>query len=299
MTGLLFALANPAVVSVQNVLAKIGLLRKDIDDWAVVFARLFYVVPVLLVYLYFTGMPVNINPWFWPTIVLMILLEVPSQWFYHQAIKSEQISLVIPLTALLPMLLFTSFIFFGGWSWLGVIGVLVITFGVYFLEAAKYVETTQKRLTLGNLIDPIKAIIKNKPSRYMLATVALWEITTPLQKVAVEQSNVAFMGVCYLSGCSIVVIIYRIITRQSVSRVIFPKGIIGLIPIGIFAGLGSIAQYTALSMLSPAYVIAFKDTILLWSVLWDKTIFHQSVSRVKMIAIIIVTIGTVMVGISL
>lgn len=299
MQGLILALLNPVVVSIQNTLAKIGLLRDDIEDMAVVFARLFYVVPVLLVYLLWIGMPTAINPWFWPTIVLMILLEVPSQWFYHQAIKTEQISLVMPLTALLPPFLFTSFVFFGGWSWLGAVGVLVVSLGVYFLEATKYLEATKEKLSLGNLLGPVKAIMKNRASRYMLATVLLWSVTTPLQKVAVGQSNVAFMGVCYLTGCSILIVFQRIIRKQSVAKVVWPVGVSRLIPIGIFAGFGSIFQYSALSFLAPVYVIALKNTILLWSVLWDKVIFHQIVTRAQMISIIIVTIGSIMVGVSI
>ena len=299
MQGLILALLNPVVVSIQNTLAKIGLLRDDIEDMAVVFARLFYVVPVLLIYLAWTGMPAAINPWFWATIVLMIILEVPSQWFYHQAIKTEQISLVMPLTALLPLLLFTSFVFFGGWNWLGAAGVLVVSFGVYFLEATKYLEATKEKLSLGNLLGPVKAIMKNRASRYMLATVLLWSVTTPLQKVAVGQSNVAFMGVCYLTGCSILIVFQRIIRKQSVAKVVWPVGVSRLIPIGIFAGFGSIFQYSALSFLAPVYVIALKNTILLWSVLWDKVIFHQIVTRAQMISIIIVTIGSIMVGVSI
>ena len=299
MQGLILALLNPVAVSIQNTLAKRGLLCDDIEDMAVVFARLFYVVPVLLIYLAWTGMPAVINQWFWSTIVLMIILEVPSQWFYHQAIKTEQISLVMPLTALLPLFLFTSFVFFGGWSWLGAAGVLVVSFGVYFLEATKYLEAAKESFSFSNLFGPVKAIIKNKASRYMLVTVLLWSVTTPLQKVAVDQSNVAFMGVCYLAGCSIMIIVYRLLARQSVARVVWPVGVLGLIPIGIFAGFGSIFQYSALSFLAPVYVIALKDTILLWSVLWDKLIFHQTITRAQMISIIIVTVGSIMVGISI
>lgn len=293
MQGLILALLNPVAVSIQNVLAKIGLLRDDIEDMAVVFARLFYVVPVLSIFLLWTGMPEVVNLWFWPTIALMVLLEVPSQWFYHQAIKTEQISLIMPLTALLPLFLFTSFIFFGGWSWFGGAGVLVVSSGVYFLEA------TKEKLSLDNLLGPFKAIAKNRASRYMLATVLLWSITTPLQKVAVGQSNIAFMGVCYLSGCSILIILQRIIRKQSVAKVVLPTGVLRVIPIGLFAGLGSIAQYSALSLLTPVYVIALTDTILLWSVLWDKIIFHKAVTKAQMISIIIVTIGSIMVGVSI
>lgn len=140
MQGLILALLNPVAVSIRNTLAKIELLRDDIEDMAIVFARLFYVVPVLLIYLWWTGMPKAIDFWFWPTISLMILLEVPSQWFYHQAIKLKQISLVTPLSALLVIPLLLTFIFFGGWSWLGVAGALVVSLGIYFLETAKYTE---------------------------------------------------------------------------------------------------------------------------------------------------------------
>lgn len=238
-------------------------------------------------------MPDHIDTFFWPTMLLLILLEIPSQWYFHQAIKMEQISLVMPISTLIMIPMLSSFVFFEGWSWLGVSGSLVVAFGVYMLQ------TTKESFSLSNLWAPVKSIFTNKASRYMVYTIVLWSITTPLQKVTANQSSVAFMGVVYLSGCSLGVILWRLIRGQSVRSVIMPPGSIRLVPIGLFAGGGSITQYWALSILNPVYVIALKETILLWSILWDKIFFKHSPSRLQIASTIIVVVGAIMVGASM
>lgn len=293
ITGIIVSLLNPFFVSMQNVSAKIGLLHDDIDDMAVIFARLFYVVPVLIAFLWWKGMPDTISPYFWHTMLILIVLEIPSQWFFHQAIKTEQISIVMPISTLIMIPMLSSFIFFEGWSWLGVSGSLIVAFGVYMLQ------TLKNGFSLDNFWTPIKSIFTNKASRNMVYAIILWSITTPLQKVTANQSSVAFMGVVYLLGCSLGVIVWRIIKRQPIKPVILPPGALRLMPIGLFAGGGSIAQYWALSLLNPVYVIALKETILFWSILWDKIFFKHSPSRVQIVSTIIVAIGASMVGISM
>jgi len=293
ITGIFISLLNPVFVSLQNVAARKGLTRGDVEDMAVVFSRLFYVVPVLLAYLWWKGMPAKIDPYFWPTMLVLVLLEIPSQWFFHQAIKTEQISLVMPISTLIMIPMLSSFVFFSGWSWLGFAGSMTVAFGVYLLQASK------EGLSTHNLLAPIRSIITNKASRYMLYTIVLWSITTPLQKVTANQSSVAFMGVIYLSGCSIGVIVWRLIRRQSVKSVIAPPGTVRLIPVGLLAGGGSITQYWALSVMNPVYVIALKETILLWAIIWDRMFFGHKPSKMQIASTCLVVIGAAMVGISM
>ncbi|MDD4412468.1 MAG: EamA family transporter [Patescibacteria group bacterium] len=307
--GILISLLNPFFASLQNVFAQIGLKDKKIDDLAVVFARLFYVVPILLVFFLIVGAPSQINPNFFWIMMIMVLLEIPSQWFFHQSIKMGQLSVVMPISTLIAIPMLSSFWFFGGWSWLGLFGALFITVGIYVLQASKLKEGDDIKYVFSwsNLIKPIKSLFKEKSSRFMLITIVLWSITTPLQKLAssvpgtteTPLSNVAFMGVVYLSLCSLGVVFWSKIKSKKIKSIIYPPQKLSLMPIGGFAGFGAIAQYWALSILNPVYVIALKETILIWTVIWDVLIFKQKISVVQLISIVIVMIGAALISVTI
>ncbi len=303
--AILLALLNPFFTSLQNVLAKKNLNNENIDDLAVVFARLFYVVPVLLIFLLITGMPATLHPYFWWIVVGMAILEIPSQWFYHQAIKHGELSMVMPISTLIVLPMLTSFIFFTGWSWLGIAGVILVTVGVYTLQVTEVMKLEEPKWQ--KLWAPIKSMFKEKASRYMLITILFWSVTTPLQKLAssipgqgtTPLSNIAFMGVIYLSFCSLGIILMRLVRGKKIAPIIFPKQIGQLAPIGLLSGLASVAQYWALALMNPVYVIAFKETILMWTVLWDRLVFKIKISRIQFISIIIVMLGALIVGLAM
>src|SRR5690606_8164204 len=103
--------------------------------------------------------------------------EIPSQWYFHQAIKEEQISLVLPLAALLgPLLLITSVVFNDtSWNLLGITGIITVSIGVYALHLPQ-------GSLWGQLLTPIRSMLSKRASRYMLLTVLLWTVTTHLQR---------------------------------------------------------------------------------------------------------------------
>lgn len=286
---------NPFFSSLQPVIAKLGLHRKGVEEMAVVFARFFYVTPILMIFLWIKGMPDKIDRYFWPTMLALILLEIPSQWFYHQALKADKISLVQPIQTLLVYPLMFSFFVFKGWSWGAFCGVIIVSMGVYLLQLQKL----EGEFSLKRFFEPIKALKNNLASRHMLTAVLLWSITTPLQKITSEMSSPAFMGVIYLSGCSLGVILWRVINRQSVMPIIFPPEMHKLMPTGLVAGIASIGQYWSLSIMNPVYAISLKDIRIILIMMWDKLFFKTHISRGQAMATMMILAGSIMVGVSI
>ncbi len=294
MTGLMLALLNPFFSSLRAPIAKFYLNDARTDDWAVVFARLFYAVPILTVCLLIFGMPERIGDRFWTVMLVLVALEIPAQWFYHQAIKSEQLSTVLPIGSLLVLTMAPiSFYAFGGWSWRAFAGILIVCSGVYALKA------TQTAFSLRNLTLPIQAIWTHLPSRHMLYTVLLWSATTPLQRVAVAESNIWFMGTVYLSGTALGIVLCTRLAKVPVKSVALPASMLGLAPIGILAGAANMCQYWASSLINPVFVIALKETGLLWMLVWDRLLFKTSISPLRAGSVAAVTTGNILVATSL
>lgn len=286
--GIILALLNPLFTSVQNVVSKKTLvLDPSKFDWNVVFSRLAYGIPVLAILFYFMPWNAPLVLSFWLLVGLLIILEIPSQWYYHQSIKAGQMSLVMPLTALLSILMLPTIYIFSDWTIGGIIGSIFIALSVYVLSA------TQTGFSKKNLFAPITHLVTNKPSRYMLIAVGLWGITTPLQKYLVKLSNVPTLGVLYLGGCSICVIIFTVVLGNTKQTVIPANKSVPFI--GLLAGIASVTQYWSLLYLHPIYMIALKDTILFWTIIWDIIFFKEKISRAQLIATLCVFSGSMLI----
>ncbi|MEK7103630.1 MAG: EamA family transporter, partial [Patescibacteria group bacterium] len=256
-----------------------------------VFARLFYVLPILVVYMVIKNAPLPpIHPWFPYIAIVLAFFEVPAHYCYQRAIKTEKTSLVNPIYALITIPMMSSFIFFEGWSIVGFAGIVVITGGVYILQARK------NNYAGGNVLLPIISLWQNKESRLMLYAVMCWSITTPLQKVAIKMSNIEMMGLCYLSIASLLTVLWGIFKGSSVREIIFPQKVHHFAPIGLVAGINNVLQYTALSLINPAYVTGLKQTIHLWLIVSDRFIFKDVISKAQMFAIGIIVTGAMLVG---
>lgn len=337
--GLVVALLNPFINSIMNVLAKIGIERKDTEDMAVLFYRLFFPLFVLVPALLYVGSPVYTDPLFWAVILIMGLFEERGQWFFHQAIKGSLISSVMPLSALLTIPLLGLALFKGEINALGITGVLIITCGIYSHAVVSAREEDaedlqRKLLENKNLLSemdaddardaqdilggkfsfkdwwtPLKRLWTKQKSRYMLYTVAFWTVTTYLQPEAIKLANpnfegpvnyqgIVYMGVMFLLCSSLVILIKRIISGKSVKAVVFPPQLWRLLPIGLLFGFACICQYWAVSVMSPVYMIALKDTVLIWAMIFDKTIFREKIGRAQIISTLMVMIGSMMIAVA-
>ncbi len=191
------------------------------------------------------------------------LLNVFAFYFYLKALSLSPVSLMVPLLAFSPvLLLITSPIMLGEFpDSAGLAGILLITAGSYIL----YMEDS------GDILSPIRALLREKGSRYMLATVFLWSITANLDKMGTQASSpvvwVLLINIFVAAGAFLMM--KR--TRSEGASGFHPASIL----MGVADGGGAVAQMTALKLTIVPYVISIKRLSVLMSVIIGTTFLKE------------------------
>ena len=132
----------------------------------------------------------------------------------------------------------------------GFIGIILIVVGSYLLNV---------NLKEKGILFPLKSLMKNKATRYMLIVAFIWSISANFDKKGIEASSILqyilFINLFVTIGTTIFVISKGKFTLQSVWRE--RKN---LFFVGALTSLGYFVHMTALAMTLVAYVIALKRT---------------------------------------
>ncbi len=192
------------------------------------------------------------------------LLNIFAFYFYLRALSLSPVSLMVPLLAFSPaLLLITSPIMLGEFpDSMGLAGILLITAGSYIL----YMEDS------GNPLSPIRALLREKGSRYMMATVLLWSITANLDKMGTRATSpvvwVLLINVFVAAGAFIMM-------RKGVKGDGFSRPHPASVLMGLADGVGAVAQMTALKLTIVPYVISIKRLSVLMSVIAGTTFLKE------------------------
>lgn len=273
MLAILLSFGSGFCQTVQGVYSKKALLAKRYNDWTVMLARFLYVIPVFVVYWFIAGMPTEIQnaKSFAIVIIALIFLEVISQWTYHQSIKRSPLSLVMPFQSITPIIILPiAYIFLGkAPSTLAMVGIFMSAAGLFFLHLE-----TKEGVTAFQL-----STLKDAGVWYMIATAVMWAGTTTLQKIGAENAGVSLFGLFYIGGVGLAMMGYHLVRKVPMTALFTRSEQRKLFPIGFWAGLSSLAQYLALTMINPAIFISLKRTANSLNLLWDKTFFSEHVSN--------------------
>ena len=132
-----------------------------------------------------------------PTFLIYLTLNVVMitavMWLYFHALQISPMSLCIPFLSFTPVFLIpTGFIILGEVpSPLKALGVALIVVGSLVMH---------RRLFAEGLWAPVKAVLREKGSRYMLLVSLIFAITNPLDKKLVTMSDVFFEAFAYGAG---------------------------------------------------------------------------------------------------
>jgi drug/metabolite transporter (DMT)-like permease len=132
-------------------------------------------------------------PAFLVYLVLDVSLITIVMWLYFRALQISPLSLCVPFLAFTPVFLIpTGFVLLGELpSPLKSLGVVLIVVGSLVMH---------RRLFAIGWTAPIKAVIREKGSRYMLLVSFIFSITNPLDKKLVVMSDVFTEAVAYGLG---------------------------------------------------------------------------------------------------
>jgi len=126
-------------------------------------------------------------------LVLDVALITIVMWLYFRALQVSPLSLCVPFLAFTPVFLIPS-----AWFFLGqlpaaqkLLGVVLIVVGSLAMHRGLF--------ALG-IFAPVKAVIQEKGSRYMLLVSVIFALTNPLDKKLVDLSNIYVESAAYGLG---------------------------------------------------------------------------------------------------
>lgn len=289
MLWLILSLFAALFESLKDVFSKKSLKLGNADEYAVSFSLSFFSVLVLLIILAFTGIP-SLGKQFWAVLLVTAPLEVVALILFMKAIKSSDLSVTLPMITFTPIfLLISSPIMLGEYpSAAGIIGILLIVAGSYVLniKSAKH-----------GLLQPFKALLKQKGPRLMLLVAFIWNFTANLVKIGMNKSTPVFWALADMAAVSIIIfLIMAAFRKKSISQ--FRANAGSLMPVGIFMGLMFACQMFAMSMAIVPYVIAVKRASAILGVFWGALIFRERNIRERLLGASIMVAGVVIIAIS-
>jgi drug/metabolite transporter (DMT)-like permease len=249
-----------------------------------------FAIPVLAILVAIFGIP-EVDRAYWTSLVIITPLNVVATILYMKALEVSDISIVSPIKAISPMaLLVTSPIMINEYaSPIGIIGVVIVTAGVYALKISAEQES---------FLEPVRKLKEEKGARFAFYVMLIYSVSANMDKIGVEASSAVFWTLSSHISISLVlflVVIYKLDDGMKQIRGNADK----LLPMGTLSGLAVAAQMIAITYTLVVYVIAVKRTALLWNILGGTLLLNESGIRKKLGAGILIVIGVVIISISL
>jgi drug/metabolite transporter (DMT)-like permease len=252
------------------------------SEWTVVWIRLLFASPFFVVPLLFITIP-PLDGTFWTTIFALIPIELVAIVLYVKAIKLSPLSLSLPFLSLTPV-----FLILTGWlilgervDFIGACAIGLIVLGAYLLHIHTFRE---------GWLAPLRAIYREKGSRFMIVVAVLYSFTSSLGKLAILHSSPLFFGMLYgpiLAACFLPVTLSMSALRLSKH----PPHWITFIGIGFFEAVKVFSHVLALSQAQVAYMIAVKRTSLLFGMAYGYLLFHETHFRQRLAGSLLMLAG--------
>lgn len=281
------AIAGSLCEALKDVYSKKSLVHVDeyILLWFSRVVSVFFLLPFLFVF------PVKqVDPQVLRALIISGVINVIAVIFYFRAIKSSDLSLVLPMLAFTPLfLLITSPIIVGEFpKLLGLIGVILIVVGSYTLNIKKRHK---------GYLTPFTSLVKEPGTRYMLFVALLWSISSNFDKIGIVRSSALFWTIAVNGFIAIVLspmVVFRI--KPIFHLIRLHKRI--LILSGLFLSLSVLLISTSMSMTLVSYAISVKRTSILWGALLGYVIFKEKNLRERIVGAAIMIIGVIFISIS-
>ncbi|MDO9574583.1 MAG: DMT family transporter [Candidatus Contubernalis sp.] len=202
-------------------------------------------------------------------------------------IKLSDLSITVPLLTFTPLfLLVTSPLILQEFPGpYGLLGILFIVTGSYTLNL--------KEKTRGFLA-PVKALIKEKGAKLMLAVAFLWSISSNFDKMGVQNSSPFFWAIASSTYVSLFLFPLMLVKSQNNLKQL-PKRVISVLPVGFFTALTIIFQMSAINLTLVPYVISIKRTSVVMSVIFGHFIFKEKDVKQRLAGSVLMIIGVLLI----
>ena len=279
----IFAVLNPVFDSLKGVFSKKA--SKQVDPLLVSWFNNLIPLIIFSPVLFFTEL--RFNSQFFEAIFISGLINITATILYHRALFKADISVVIPLLSFTPLfLLFLSPLIVGEFpdSW-GLIGTLLIVAGSYLLNI---------NLKKQNVFSPLKSLIKEKGTRYMLIVAFIWAISANFDKRGIEASSIYqyifFINLFVTLGTTIFVF-----SKRKISLPALRAEYKNLLAVGILTSAVFFVHMTAITLTLVVYVVSIKRTGGMISVVLGYFIFKEKNIRQRFLGSAIMFAGVLLI----
>ncbi|MBN2094486.1 MAG: DMT family transporter [Candidatus Aenigmarchaeota archaeon] len=280
MLGFIFAFLSTLMKSTGDVLNK--KILKDSDEHVIGTGVVFCSFIAALPLLWIQGIP-EIGGAFWGALFLSAVLNVVTILLQMKALKCSDLSVVSPMQAFTPLfvLLLSAILLAEVPSLLGLVGVLLVIVGSYFLQ-----------LNNGShgFLGPIRSLFSDRGAKMMLAVAFFWGIGTIIAKVGILNSSPILWSVCNLgliwAGLALIMISR---SRQNIGQLKQRAGFICII--GIVGALATVFQSFALEVVLASYVSSIRRFSIALNVVFGYFIFREKNIKARLLGTLIMLLG--------
>jgi len=289
MYWLFLSLASAICIAGRNVITrKLVFLT---DRQVILYSKYFFVSLFALLLILFTGIP-EIKPAFYYSILVASAIDVVASWCFLNAIASSQLAKTFPLVAFTPIFLIgTSFFILGEVpSVPGLFGILLIVCGAYLLRA--------ESIKVG-ILEPVKLLLKENSSRYMLMAAFLFSFLAVFFKKAILNSSPFFaFGVTQLLSTLFLTVLFL---KKKTLGMLFKRTTDNfklLFVAGLVAFLAGLALFAAFQLGLASYVVSVKRTSILFTVILGYAFFKEDnlirsliIGSIMVLGIFLISVG--------
>ena len=222
-----------------------------------------------------------------PTFLIYLVVDVSLitivMWLYFRALQISPLSLSVPFLAFTPVFLIpTGFVLLGELpSPLKLLGVALIVVGSLVMH---------RRLFAVGWTAPIKAVINEKGSRYMLLVSFIFSITNPLDKKLVVMSDVFVEAVAYGLGLCVSFFLLGKIQRADFGAAI-RSNVKWVSLAGLSDAISLLFQLASYSYLAVVITVSIKRAAIILAVVAGWLFFHERGITDKLIATAVMFCG--------
>lgn len=283
-----FALASAVIYSFRGILEK--LIIGHVDKYVLGFAIRFFALPFFFIPLILfpekvvpiSSLPVE----FWIAVFAISCVITPIETvLYYKALKDEEVTLVLPILSLAPVLtlVFGSIILKEVPNLYGIIGIILILFGIYALKLGHAKE---------GLLQPFHHLKNSRGVQLMSIVIVSYGLSSVLDKVGVSNSNAYFYALInYITVSITLFIIAYFKARNHLNQLWKYKNQFFLI--------GSVvAGYTLLYLIAledglASYAIAIRNASIIFTMILGYLFFKESDIKQKLFAAVFIFLGLV------
>ncbi len=272
-------------------LASSDAITKDLltrySPWQVIRARfllaLVFLAPLPFIY----GFP-SLDGTFWLAAGVDLPLEVLALLLYLKAIEVSPLSLSLPFLSFTPLfLLVTSRIMLGEHvSTPALTGILAMVVGSYLLQVGKVRE---------GLLEPIKALAREKGSMLMLGVAFIYSITSNLGKVAITHSSPQFFATFFALEMALIALVIPYHRGDRKTWNIKDKA---MILMALLFALHFLFHTLAIDLARVSYMIPLKRTSILFGVLYGRILYKEEDIKERLLGASLMVAGALLISLA-